>query len=404
MHCPALSELPSPPTGRISWPWGEESPQLPDRMPDGCSWPRISIVTPSFNQGEFIERTIRSVLLQGYPNLEYIIMDGGSTDGSVEIIRKYEPWLTYWVTEADRGQAHAINKGFHRATGEILAWLNSDDEYYPKALHLVAQCFQKQADMELLYGDCKMIDDKDFIIDHLKGRPGSLVEMLTRDFIPQPSAFLHRRAWQAVGELDDNLRFIFDHELWIRMMLSGMKFKYVPMPLSRFRWHNVSKSKKNMAEFGFEYLATLERLFQNQQDERFKHIRLHGHHRAFSLMVAGYTQGNEVLKDQHDKVLQVLEMWANDLEKYHRDYIQVPQIWADSLYRIGQNYCLNGNMRQGRHFFLMALKANKKGYKALIGWVIASLGAKSYSGYTTSYRALFQWVRWLNQQFLPKDY
>jgi len=120
MRCPRLKDLPSPPHGKKGWPWTEETPPLPDTMPDGRPWPRISIVTPSYNQAEFIEETIRSVLLQGYPDIEYIIIDGGSTDGSVKIIKKYEPWLTYWVSEPDRGQSHAINKGMKRATGEIL--------------------------------------------------------------------------------------------------------------------------------------------------------------------------------------------------------------------------------------------------------------------------------------------
>ena len=118
MRCPTINELPSPPPGKRGWPWTEDSPQLPDTMPDGSPWPKISIVTPSLNQGPFIEETIRSVLLQGYPNLEYIIMDGGSTDESIEIIKKYEPWLAYWESEPDRGQSHAINKGFQRASGD----------------------------------------------------------------------------------------------------------------------------------------------------------------------------------------------------------------------------------------------------------------------------------------------
>ena len=114
MRCPSLRELPTPPPGKTGWPWTEESAQLPEQMPDGSVWPRISIVTPSFNQAAFVEETIRSVLLQGYPSLEYFIIDGASSDSSVELIKKYERWLTGWVSERDRGQSHAINKGFAR--------------------------------------------------------------------------------------------------------------------------------------------------------------------------------------------------------------------------------------------------------------------------------------------------
>ena len=115
-----------------------ESSQLAEAMPDGKPWPRISVVTPSYNQGQFIEETIRSVLLQGYPNLEYIIVDGGSTDGSVEIVRRYGLWISSWSSERDNCQSEAINKGLRGATGEIVSWLNSDDLLTPGALHKVA--------------------------------------------------------------------------------------------------------------------------------------------------------------------------------------------------------------------------------------------------------------------------
>src|SRR5688572_24844846 len=142
MSSPSLAQMPPPPPEKTGWPWTEESPQLPDTMPNGQPWPKITIVTPSYNQGQFLEETIRSVLLQGYPNLEYIIMDGGSTDGSVDIIRKYEPYIAYWVSTTDRGQSHAINKGFSLATGHLMGWLNSDDVYAPNALMSIAQSLQ----------------------------------------------------------------------------------------------------------------------------------------------------------------------------------------------------------------------------------------------------------------------
>jgi glycosyltransferase involved in cell wall biosynthesis len=138
MNCCSLEQLPSPPHGKLGWPWNEETPPLPQSI-NGQPWPRISIVTPSFNQGQFLEETIRSILLQGYPNLEYVIMDGGSTDDSVEIIRKYQEHLSFWVSEKDAGQSDAINKGFARCSGELLNWINSDDVLMLGALRAVAE-------------------------------------------------------------------------------------------------------------------------------------------------------------------------------------------------------------------------------------------------------------------------
>src|SRR6516162_5188478 len=155
MRCPTLAELPAPPAGKSGWPWTIESAQLPDAMPDGRAWPRISIVTPSYNQGQFIEETIRSVLLQGYPNLEYIVMDGGSKDNTLRVLRKYEHAIHFWTSAPDKGQAEAINKGFARANGEILAWLNSDDVYEMGVFAQVAKFFQQQPDIDVISGRCR---------------------------------------------------------------------------------------------------------------------------------------------------------------------------------------------------------------------------------------------------------
>ena len=160
MRCPTLNELPPPLPGRTGWPWTEECPQLPDTMPDASLWPRVSIVTPSYNQGQFVEETIRSVLLQGYPHLEYMVVDGGSIDQSVQIIRKYEPWLAFWVSEKDNGQSHAINKGWRRAQGDIIAYLNSDDRLEVGALRCVAEMFVAQPGLAVVYGDRNMVNGK----------------------------------------------------------------------------------------------------------------------------------------------------------------------------------------------------------------------------------------------------
>ena len=147
-----LADLPAPPQNRSNWPWTVEPPMLPENMPDGKNWPRISIVTPSYNQAEFLEQTIRSVLLQGYPNLEYVVIDGGSQDDSVEIIERYQGFLSGCVSEKDRGQSHAINKGWSMLTGDIIAYLNSDDFYYPGALVNIALAWQHNPEISMLSG------------------------------------------------------------------------------------------------------------------------------------------------------------------------------------------------------------------------------------------------------------
>jgi glycosyltransferase involved in cell wall biosynthesis len=257
VQCPTLSELPAPPPGRTGWPWTEESSSLPNRAADDRSWPRISIVTPSFNQGQFIEETMRSVLLQGYPNLEYFVMDGGSTDNSADIIKKYSPWLTYWVSERDRGQSHAVNKGMSHATGDIVAWLNSDDLYLPSALIRVATAWDNHT--HWLVGKIKAgesLGSPDIRTLRLSSSQTFLEiaafwlvrERNLRSY-SQPEVFMSRQAWQAVGGLCEKLFHAMDNHLWAKLSAVGYVPLYLPEEIAFFRFHKMQKTQQPHAEY-----------------------------------------------------------------------------------------------------------------------------------------------------------
>lgn len=213
------------------------------------NWPKISIVTPSFNQARFLERTMRSVLDQNYPNLEYIVIDGGSTDGSVEIIKKYEDRLAYWVSEMDRGQSHALNKGFARATGDIIGWLNSDDLYCDGALTLVAEsCLADPAD-DAWYGGIYVADSEDRILEALWPlEPDPAYTVYVGLDIHQQALFWRRELMQRVGLTDESLHFAMDWDFIIRMLLAG-RFKRIRHQLGIFRLHGEAKTT-NQAEVG----------------------------------------------------------------------------------------------------------------------------------------------------------
>ncbi len=155
-----VEDLPKPGNEEKGWPWTRGSGKLPAKMPDESPWPKITVVTPSYNQGQFLEETIRSVLLQGYPDLEYIVIDGGSSDNSVAIIKKYERWLTYWESQPDRGQCHAVNKGWAKAKPGIWAWLNSDDTYFPGTLPKAALALKKHPAVKLVYATVSHTDEE----------------------------------------------------------------------------------------------------------------------------------------------------------------------------------------------------------------------------------------------------
>lgn len=244
MKCPTLTELPPPPAGKTGWPWTDETPSKQPTQPDGTPWPRISIVTPSYNQGRFIEETIRSVLLQGYPDLDYIIIDGGSRDQSVELIKKYEPWLTYWVSERDRGQSHAINKGFERSTGLVLGWLNSDDVLLPNALATVAVNLPHPDEPALIVGTAEIRDVSLTRVILVHDRtPRTFFDVFSQfdTCFPQPSVFFTREALRLAGNLREDLHYSMDLDLWLRMT-RRVPITVIDQHLSWWRAHEDSKT------------------------------------------------------------------------------------------------------------------------------------------------------------------
>jgi glycosyltransferase involved in cell wall biosynthesis len=246
---PTLSQLPEALPGKVGWPWTEAGRVLSDIPGRNLIYPRISIVTPSFNQGPFIEETIRSVLLQGYPNLEYLVIDGGSTDGSVDVIRRYESWLTHWESEEDRGQAHAINKGFARAGGEIIAWLNSDDVYLPGALHTVALAHVREPGTIVAGNVQNFGDGQDRLVVHSDITLDRVIQFWGGRVWHQPGLFFPRDAYLQAGELDETLCYAMDYDLLCRL-LTHTSVTYVESLLVRFRIHPMSKTTQQ-AGIGF---------------------------------------------------------------------------------------------------------------------------------------------------------
>jgi glycosyltransferase involved in cell wall biosynthesis len=228
------------------WPWTDSS-SYPNTNKKEKDWPKISIITPSYQQGQYIEETILSVIRQGYPNLEYIIIDGGSTDNTVEIIQKYNSWIHYWVSEPDGGQSNALNKGMSLASGEILAYINSDDIYLPGAFFKVAEAF-------------KELDHKKIVISgKLKFFPkeGEQIPLSTWDIkdwiqrenysLPQPSTFWSRPSIEITFQ--EKYNYVFDRAFFIDLMRNHYLLKIIPETLAAFRFHEESKTVSSHAQF-----------------------------------------------------------------------------------------------------------------------------------------------------------
>ncbi len=232
-----------------------------DKTNSLSEYPKISVITPTYNQVEFIEETICSVLAQEYPNLEYIVVDGGSTDGTIDILKKYEPYLAYWISEQDGGQSEALNKGFKASTGDWLAWLNSDDLYLPGTLLRIGECIKQQSTVDWIVGATVLTDDITSTSECFYPSADSVdwVDFVCTKWsgvsLPQPSSFWSRKSWVKVGPINELLHYTMDHELWGRMAYNGYRPYCLNDHLAVFRIHSASKTGNGMFPFYKEELG-----------------------------------------------------------------------------------------------------------------------------------------------------
>lgn len=239
MRCPTLRELPAPPEGKTGWPWTVESPPLSDFQPDGKSWPTISIVTPSFNQGQFIEETIRSILLQGYPHIEYIVMDGLSTDNTLQVLDKYRNWIHHIESKEDSGQADAINKGWRKSTGEIFQWINSDDCLLPGALEKVGIGL---ANFDVLASSIETL--KTDGSREVELNSSLCIESILKDKFQfrQPGLWMTKKQSYSCFPLETQLHYGFDWLMLVKLANACPRINYMGVPTVVFRHHAASKT------------------------------------------------------------------------------------------------------------------------------------------------------------------
>ncbi|WP_392534625.1 glycosyltransferase family 2 protein [Nostoc sp. C117] len=294
---PQLKDLPPPPPDKTGWPWTEESDRLSEEMPDGSEWPRISIVTPNYNYAHFLEETIRSILLQGYPNLEYIIIDGGSSDNSLEIIEKYQQWLDYYVSEKDSGQANAINKGLAQCTGKIFNWINSDDILTQGSLKLVAEGIKN---FDAFAGAVLDLSETGIVVQQNQGLSAFNMVLPDQNVVfHQPGFWLRTDLICQIGGLPENFDFCFDWELVIKYLYSFDRINYTSLILAHFRIHPNSKTTVQAVQFEIEREKILSQLMQDLQYAKLhKYISLRKRQKYWNKFITNSLDFNSLNKPQ----------------------------------------------------------------------------------------------------------
>jgi glycosyltransferase involved in cell wall biosynthesis len=260
-----VNDLPAAPAGRSGWPWTTGATAAPETAPGGKPWPRISIVTPSFNQGRFLEETIRSVLLQNYPNLEYLVIDGGSRDETGQVLARYGVFLAQVISEPDRGQSHALNKGLARAGGELLGWQNSDDFYAPGAFHRAAAAWLERGRPEAVYGQLHLVDEHSRLTGAYPTGAVDPHRMFPWANMFNQSMFFSRRLLEDAYPVDEDFHHCMDYELFWRLILKGFRLEYVPEIDGFFRLHEQAKGSTRQEVAAREFFAIYRMLYGREE-------------------------------------------------------------------------------------------------------------------------------------------
>ncbi|MGB0564707.1 MAG: glycosyltransferase family 2 protein [Spirulinaceae cyanobacterium] len=253
-----LSQLPAPPEGYTGWPWTIAA----DAAIVLSRYPRLSIVIPSYNQAQFLEETLRSVLLQNYPNLECWVIDGGSTDGSLDILQRYDPWIT-WLSEPDQGQSDAVNKGFRRATGDWIGWQNSDDTYEPNTFFQVAQTVLAQPETDVVYGKVRHTDAQSQWLKDYPVTEATIANMIPYSAVTNQAVFYDARIFADGEFLDLSRHHCMDQEFILRLLRRGYRFTFNPGVVGNWRLHDQSKSSGQMRVWAKEAFELCQEVYRD---------------------------------------------------------------------------------------------------------------------------------------------